>query len=163
MKIKSLIAILLLATIATAFSQKKNYIGYRHKGVVNGQTLDNGVKSLGGGLTSAENYGVSRYSIGKKYMLWLEEIVSRDAKGVPSWQVKDVLTFSDLRKNEEFLFSYTSGCTQNGRANLDLLVKAKFLPKTNIYKVQDAWKVNIRREKFEKISTKGIKCEYSAK
>jgi hypothetical protein len=162
MKIKSLIAILLLATTAIAVSQKKNYIGYRHKGVVNGQTLDNGVKSLGGGLTSDESYGVSRYNIGKKYMLWLEEIISRDARGVPSWQVKDVLTFTNLRKNEEFLFSYTSGCTQNGRTNLDLVVKAEFSPKTNTYKVLDAWRVNLNREKFEKISAKGIKCKYTA-
>lgn len=162
MKIKSLIAILLLATIATAFPQKNKYIGYRHKGVVNGQTLNNGVKSLGGGLTSDESFGVSRYSIGKKYMLWLEEVVSRDAKGVPSWQVKDVLTFTNLKKNEELLFSYTSGCTQNGRTNLDLIVKAEFLPKTKTYKVQDAWEVDFRREKFEEISTKGIKCKYSA-
>jgi hypothetical protein len=160
MKIKSLIAILLLASTAAAFSQKKNYIGYRHKGVVNGQTLDNGVKSLGGGLTSDENYGVSRFSIGKKYMLWLEEVVSHDARGVPSWQVKDVLTFNSFKKNEELLFSYTSGCTQHGRTNLDLVVKAEFLPKTKTYKVQDAWQVNLKREKFEKISMKGIKCKY---
>jgi hypothetical protein len=93
-------------------------------------------------------------------MLWLEEVVSHDARGVPSWQVKDVLTFNNLKKNEEFLFSYTSGCTLNGRTNLDLVVKAEFLPKTKTYKVQDAWKANIRREKFEKISTKGIKCKY---
>jgi hypothetical protein len=161
MKIKSLIAVLLLASIATAFPQKNSYIGYRHKGVVNGETLNNGVKSLGGGLTSDESYGVSRYSIGKKYMLWLEEIVSHDARGIPSWQVKDVLTFTNLRKNEELLFSYTSGCTQNGRTNLDLVVKAEFLPRTNAYKVLDVWKVNLNREKFEKISTKGIKCRYT--
>lgn len=162
MKIKSLIAILLLASTAIAFSQKNNYIGYRHKGVVNGQILDNGVKSLGGGLTSDENYGVSRYIIGKKYMLWLEEVVSRDARGVPTWIVKNVLTFDNLKKNEEFLFSYTSPCTQNGKSNLDLIVKAEFLPKTDTYKVRDAWRANTRRGKFEKISTKGIKCEYAA-
>lgn len=160
MKIKSLIAILLLASIATAFSQKKNYICYRHKGVINGQILNNGVKSLGGGLTSDENYGVSRYSIGKKYMLWLEEVVSRDAKGVPTWVVKNVLTFDNLKKNEELFFSYTSPCTQNGKSNLDLIVKAEFLPKTRTYKVRDAWRANVKGEKFEKISTKGIKCEY---
>lgn len=160
MKIKSLIAILLLASTAIAFSQKKNYIGYKHKGVVKGQILSNGVKSLGGGLTSDENYGVSRYSKDKKYMLWLEEVVSHDAKGVPTWVVKNVLTFDNLKKNEELLFSYTSPCTQNGKSNLDLIVKAEFLPKTKTYKVQDAWRANIKREKFEKISTKGIKCKY---
>lgn len=160
MKIKSLIAILLLTLTTIAFPQKNGYIGYKHKGVVNGQTLSNGVKSLGGGLISDENYGVSRYSKDKKYMLWLEEVVSRDAKGVPTWVVKNVLTFDNLKKNEEFLFSYTSPCTQNGKSNLDLIVKAEFLPKTKTYKVRDAWRTNIKREKFEKISTKGIKCEY---
>lgn len=162
MKIKSLIAILFLTLTTIAFPQKKGYIGYKHKGVVNGQTLSNGVKSLGGGLISDENYGVSRYSKDKKYMLWLEEVVSRDAKGVPTWVVKNVLTFDNLKKNEEFLFSYTSPCTQNGKSNLDLIVKAEFLPKTKTYKVRDAWRTNIKREKFEKISTKGIKCEYVA-
>lgn len=160
MKIKLLIAILLLTSTAIAFSQKKNYIGYEHKGVVSGQILSNGVKSLGGGLTSDENYGVSRYSKDKKYMLWLEEVVARDAKGVPTWIVKNVLTFDNLKKNEELLFSYSSPCTQNGKSNLDLIVKAEFLPKTKTYKVRDAWRANIKREKFEKISTKGIKCEY---
>lgn len=159
MKIKSLIAILLLAATVTAFPQKKSYIGYEHKGVVNGQILSNGVKSLGGGLTSNENYGVSRFSKDKKYMLWLEEIVSRDAKGVPMWVVKNVLTFDNLKKNQEFLFSYTSPCTQNGKSNLDLIVRAEFLPKTKTYKVQDAWRANVKRGKFEKISTKGIKCD----
>ena len=161
MKIKSLVAILLLTSTAIAFPQKKGYIGYEHKGVVSGQILSNGVKSLGGGLTSDENYGVSRYSIGKKYMLWLEEVVARDTKGVPTWVVKNVLTFDNLKKNEELLFSYSSPCTQNGKSNLDLIVKAKFLPNNKFYKVQDAWKANSKREKFEKISTKGIKCEYT--
>jgi hypothetical protein len=104
MKIKSFIAILLLASTAAAFSQKNSYVGYRHKGVINGQNLPNGVKSLGGGLTSNENYGVSRYAKGKRYMLWLEEVVSRDAKGVPTWIVKNVLTFDNLKKNRNFSF-----------------------------------------------------------
>lgn len=163
MKIKSLITIILLASTALAFSQKKDtYIGYRHKGVVNGQILSNGVKSLGGGLISNDNYGVSRYSKGKKYMLWLEELVSRDAKGIPTWVVRNVLAFDNLKKNEEFLFSYTSPCTQNGKSNLDLIVKAEFSTKTKTYKVEDAWKANAKSGKFEKISTKGIKCQYAA-
>lgn len=151
----------LLASTAFAFSQKTNYIGYKHKGVVKGETLPNGVKTLGGGLVSNDDYGVSRYVKGKKYMLWLEKVLSRDAKGVPNWQVKDVLVFDNPKHGEEFLFSYTSGCTQNGRPNLDLVVKAEFLSKTKTYKVLDAWKANLKRERFEKISTKGIKCEYN--
>lgn len=158
MKIKSLIAILLLASTAAAFSQRNNYVGYRHKGVVNGQSLPNGVKSLGGGLTSNENYGVSRYTRGKRYMLWLEEVVSRDAKGVPTWIVKNVLTFDNLKNNQELFFSYTSPCTQNGRSNLNLVVKAELQPRTKTYKVLDAWRANTRSMKFEKTNITGIQC-----
>lgn len=159
MKIKSLIVMLFLTAASfAAFPQKGSFIGYRHKGVINGQNLPNGVKSLGGGLTSNDNYGVSRYTKGKKYMLWLEEVVARDEKGFPVWVVRNVLAFDNLKKNEDFLFSYTSPCTLNGKNNLDLIVKAEFLPKTKTYKVLDAWRIDVKREKFEKISIAGVKC-----
>jgi len=103
---------------------------------------------------------VSRFSRGKKFMLWLEKITERDARGVPSWEVRDVLSFDKLKKNQEFLFSYSSSCLQNGKEKLDLIVQADFLPKTNTYKIIHAWRANVKREKFEKISTKGIKCIY---
>jgi hypothetical protein len=54
MKIKSILFLLLLAIPVFAVSQKNGYIGYRHKGVVYGATLPNGVKDLGGGLLSNE-------------------------------------------------------------------------------------------------------------
>jgi len=152
------VALILLLSIFT-FAQNTNYIGYQHKGVIYGETLPNGVKDLGGGLLSEESYGVSRFTIGKKFMLWLEKITSRDRKGVPIWEVKDVLSFGSLKKNQEFLFSYSSACTQKGKINLDLIVKAGLSSKKK-YKVLEAWKADIKKEKFEKISTKGIKCEY---
>ena len=92
-------------------------------------------------------------------MLWLEKITERDARGIPSWEVRDVLSFDKLKKNQEFLFSYSSSCLQNGKEKLDLIV-AEFLPKTKTYKIIDAWRANLKREKFEKISKKGIKCAY---
>jgi hypothetical protein len=95
-------------------------------------------------------------------MLWLEKITARDAKGVPSWEVRDVLSFDKLKKNQEFLFSYSSSCLQNGKGNLDMIVMTELLPKNKTYKVLKAWKANIKREKFDKISIKGIKCEYVA-
>ncbi len=160
MKTKIILALLLAALPSLAFTQKPNYIGYKHKGVVYGETLPNGVKDLGGGLLSNENYGVSRFTKGKKYMLWLEKITSRDAKGVPSWEVRDVLTFDELKKNQEFLFSYTSKCKQNGKSNFDLIVMAELLPKNKTYKVIKAWKADLKKEKFDKISGTNIKCEY---
>jgi len=163
MKTKTILALLFLVLPALGFTAPKpNYIGYKHKGVVYGETLPNGVKDLGGGLLSNENYGVSRFSKGKSYMLWLEKITARDAKGVPSWEVRDVLTFDQPKKNQEFLFSYSSGCTQNGKSVLDLIVMAELAPKTKTYEVKKAWKANVRREKFEKISIKNIQCAYAA-
>ena len=138
------------------------YIGYRHRGVTRGEKLPNGVKDLGGGLLSDEDYGVTRFVKGKKYMLWLEKIVERNAKGEPSWEVKDVLTFPNLKKNQEFLFSHSSTCKQNGRENLDLVVMAELAPKTKTYKVLKAWRANVKKERFEQTSSKGIVCQHAA-
>lgn len=154
--------LLLFAFPTIAVPQKNDYIGYKHKGVIYGETLPNGAKDLGGGLLSNENYGVTRFSKGKKYMLWLEKITSRDNRGIPSWEVKDVLNFDALKKNQEFMFSLSSSCMQNGKANMDLIVMTELLPKTKTYNILKAWKANAKKERFEKVSTKGIKCEYVA-
>ena len=159
MKIRLIIFLILLALPVSAIPQKTNYIGYKHKGVVYGETLPNGVKDLGGGLLSNENYGVSRFSKGKKNMLWLEKITGRDEKGVPSWQVKDVLTFDNLKKNQEFLYSYSSSCLRDGKIALDTVVMAELAADKKSYKILKAWKANHKKEKFEKISTAHIKCE----
>ena len=161
MKLKIFLFLVLVAVPIAASPQKdKEYIGYKHKGILHGETLPNGAKDLGGGLLSDNDYGVTRFQKGKKYMLWLEKITSRDAKGVPSWVVKDVLSFDSLKKNREFLFSYSSGCLKNGEEDLDLIVMAEFSPSRKTYKVLDAWRANVKNEKFERISKKGIVCEY---
>ena len=158
-----LFLLLLIITLPTAaVSQTKKYIGYEHKGVIYGATLPNGAKDLGGGLLSDENYGVSRFSKDGKFMLWLEKITARDAKGIPSWRVKDVLIFSKPKTNLEFLFSHSSGCRQKGKENLDLIVQAEFLPKTKTYKIINAWRANLKKERFEKTSSKGIVCQSDA-
>lgn len=158
MKIKLLVFLMLLALPVFANPQKPNYKGYKHKGVIRGETLPNGVKDHGGGLLSNENFGVSRFSKGKKEMLWLEKITGRDEKGVPSWQVKDVLTFDTLKKDQQFLFSYSSNCRQNDKETLDLVVMAEQSADKKSYKVIKAWKANHKKEKFEKISISNIKC-----
>ncbi len=140
-------------------AQKREFIGYKHTGVVVGETLPNGAKDLGGGLLSNENFGVSRFSKGKKLYLWLEKITGRNTEGVPNWIVKDVLEFDALKKNQSFLFSYSSTCTTNGKENLDTIVLAEHQPKTKKLKILKAWKANISKEKFEKLSTKGIQCK----
>ena len=158
MRIKLFLFLILITVPATASPQKK-YIGYKHKGVLYGETLPNGVRDQGGGLLSNSNYGVTRFTRGSQYMLWLGKITSRDAKGVPRWVVRDVLTFDNLKKNQEFHFSYSSICRQNGRENLDMVVLAEFSPSKKTYQVVRAWRANLKTEKFEKISEKGIVCK----
>lgn len=152
------VSLLLFLLSTSAFAQ--NYIGYKHRGVVYGETLPNGVKDLGGGLLSDESYGVSRFSKDKTFMLWLEKITSRDEEGVPDWEVKDVLIYDKLKKNQQFFFSYSSPCMQNGGTNLEMIVLAETSKKRKRYKIMKAWQVNLSREKFEKLSTKNIRCEY---
>ncbi|MCY7347763.1 MAG: hypothetical protein LH614_16310 [Pyrinomonadaceae bacterium] len=161
LRIAAFITLSLFITLSIfAATSGREFVGYRHKGVLYGQTLPNGVKDLGGGLLSDDDYGVTRFARGKKYMLWLEKIVRRNAKGEPNWEVKDVLMFPNLKKNQEFLFSYSSTCKRNGRENLDLIVMAELAPKTKNYKVLKAWRANVKNEKFEKISVNGIVCQY---
>ena len=135
------------------------YVGYRHKGVTRGEKLPNGAKDLGGGLLSDEDYGVTRFVKGKKYMLWLEKIVERNRDGVLHWEVKDVLTFDNLKKNQRFLYSYSSSCTENRAENLDLIVLAELAPKAKNYKVLKAWRANVENEKFEPTTPVGIVCQ----
>lgn len=158
LKLLFLLAFLILPNIISA--QKKEYVGYRHKGVVYGETLPNGTKDLGGGLLSVEDYGVSRFSKGKRQMLWLEKVTSRDKKGVPNWEVLDVLAVDNPKKNQEFLFSYASTCTENGVEDLDLIVLAEFQSARKAYKVLKAWRADLLKEKFEEAPVEGIKCEY---
>ena len=159
MKLKLLLVLTFIGFSLNVSAQKKDFIGYKHKGVVYDETLPNGAKDLGGGLLSNDNYGVSRFLKGKKEYLWLEKITDRDTKGVPNWVVKDVLEFDPLKKNQSFLFSYSSACTIGGNENLDTIVLAELQPKTKKYKILKAWKANVQKEKFEKSSTKGIQCK----
>ena len=147
-----------LAATVAAFDEARQFVGYRHEGVKRGERLPNGAKDLGGGLLSDEDYGVTRFKKGKNYMLWLERIVDRNETGVPSWEVRDVLSFGKLKKNQEFLFSYSSPCWENNEENLDLIVLAESAPKPKSYKVLKAWRADVEREKFQSVSIKGIVC-----
>jgi hypothetical protein len=120
--------------------------------------LPNGVKDLGGGLLSNENYGVSRYAKNGNDMLWLEKILNRDAKGVPTWQVKDVLMLGKLKKSRAFVF-----------LQLDLYYKRTGKPRFNracgtcgkqkIYKILKAWNASVKTKSSKKFRPSGIKCE----
>jgi hypothetical protein len=137
----------------------ESLIGYRHKGVTRGEKLPNGAQDLGGGLLSDDDYGVSRFLMGGKFMLWFEKIVDRDEAGVPDWEVKDVLVFDKLKKNQVFLYSYSSPCVIGGEEDLDLIVLAETSAKKRRSKVVKAWRANLAAEKFEEVSTDAVTCQ----
>ena len=151
-----IVAALPLSVFATIPGSQ--YIGYRHKGALYGEQLPNGVRYWGGGLLSDENYGVTRFTKGRTYMLWLERIIYRDNEGTPHWQVEDVLVFERLLPNQEFLYSYNSPCTIGGRADPDLIVMAERGNRKNRHRVLKAWRADTGRGRFESVSTQSVKC-----
>ena len=159
MKFRLLVLLAVLAIPTQIFAQKNKYIGYKYVGVSYNQTLPNGVKDLGGSLLEDNNYAVSRMKKGKTEMLWLARITSRNAKGIPKWQVKDVLTLPVLKKNQEILQGFTFPCTINDEEDLNLIVLADYLAKSKTYKVRKAWRANTKTNKIQVISVKGISCE----
>lgn len=160
MRIKYFVLLAIITFLpAVSAAQENEFIGYQHKGVVVGAKLPNGVKDLGGGLISDENYGVSRFSKNGKIMLWLEKIILFEKDGVPRWEVRNVLNIGKMKKNQELLFSYSSPCKQNGEENLDLIVLGKLQPKNKTYEVLKTWQVNLETESFEEISSENIVCE----
>lgn len=159
MKFRLLVLLAVLAIPTQIFAQKNKYIGYKYAGVTYNQTLPNGVKDLGGNLLENDNYAVSHMKKGKTDMLWLAKITSRNAKGIPKWQVKDVLVLPALKKNQEILQGFTFPCTINDEEDLNLIVLADYLAKSKTYKVKKAWQANTRTNKIQTISIEGISCE----
>ncbi len=159
MKFRLLVLLMFLAIPSYILAQKKTYIGYKYTGVTYNKTLPNGVKDLGGSLLDDDSYGVSHMKKGKTDMLWLARITSRNAKGIPKWQVKDVLILPTLKKNQEILQGFTFPCTINDEEDLNLIVLADYLAKSKTYKVRKAWRANTKTNKIQVISTKGISCD----
>ena len=135
-----------------------NLVGYRHEGVRFGEKLPNGAQDLGGGLLSDEEYGVTRFKKDGIYMLWLEKITGRNKTGVPGWEVVDVLSFKELKRNQQFLFSYSTPCRRYGKENLDLIVLAEIFPPSKKYIPFKAWMADVTSGKFRSIPVTGISC-----
>lgn len=155
-----LVCIIVAARSLSVFADTpgSQYIGYRHKGALYGERLPNGVRYWGGRLISDENYGVTRFTKGGTYMLWLEKIIYRDDEGTPHWQVLDVLVFERLLPNQEFLYSYNSPCTIGGRADPDLIVMVELGNRRNRHRVLKACRADTVRGRFESVSTQSVKC-----
>lgn len=148
--------------------ERAKYINYRYEGVVPNTTLPNGVKHFGGGLIGDIDadpvYGISQVEKGKTKMLWLEASTSRDTRnGVTGWQVKDVLAFSGLTKSDYVFFSGDPAiyCKRNGQDVTNLAGVGQIVRRPGIFRPSKLFVANLTTKKFERVSTRGIKCEYS--
>lgn len=166
-----LLFVILLGFQTLSFAQtdeRAKYIGYSYKGVVPDTTLPNGVKHLGGGLIGNIDadpvYGISQVEKGKTKMLWLEISTGQNATGITGWLVKDVLVFTNLTKDTHISFAADPAilCQQNKKDVENLVAAGKILSKQGIFKPTRAWIANLKTEKFEEMSIKNLRCEYSA-
>ena len=139
------------------------YIGYKYIGVTPDNLLENKVKSNGGGLiTTADapaTFAIADVSKGALRMLWLDLQIGKIGGGDLEWQVKDVLAFPNLKKNQYLLIAGVGSCKQNKKpVSPTLVVKVEEAPRSYKQKVLQAWNVNLQTEKFEPISIRGIEC-----
>ena len=133
------------------------YIGLRY-----GPSSPDGVRILRSEQVSGANdvneNRISEVEAGGVKMIWLERLVNRDAAGLTSWEVKDVLVVPPIRKNQALVFSF---CSAGGQYDKEIIAVADFRPSERRYRrVSLAWRADRRTEKFKGISTGGVKCEY---
>lgn len=137
-----------------------SYIGYKYVGVRYNKKLPNGVRDLGGSLLENEEFGVSRMKKGSTEMLWLARITGRNSRGVPNWEVQDVLTLPVLQKNEQILQGFQSSCTIEDEESLDLIVLARFVAAEKIFKVEKAWRADTLTGKFQEVVSETVSCDF---
>lgn len=170
MKSKLVTFLVVLVSANFAYSQaasNSRYIGYKYKGMLPSKTLPNGVKDMGGSLIGDINadpvYEIATMEKGKTKMLWLNVSTAMDSTGVTSWKVLDVLSFLSLLK-ADYIFFYGDpaiGCTRSGKDIPNLVGVGRIIRKQGIFRPSKLWVADLTTKKFEPISIRGVKCEYS--
>jgi hypothetical protein len=167
--ILSLLATTAFGTAVPAFSQTTNqssilvaqaaprsFIGLPYR------DLPTGLTNLGGWLIDATDNGTFRFGISHirqntKKMLWLERFVRRDAKGMPTFRVVDVIELPQISQSQSVL-GYRF-CLRNGKEDLNLVTIVETADTQYWTAIHQAWRANRATGKFEAISTKGIVCQ----
>lgn len=147
-----------------ALAQKSKWIGYKFEPVNNGKALPNGWTDIGGAIISNIEVdpllAIGRLRKGANEMLWFERSTGQDSNGVTGWEVRDVLEFPNMKKNQDLLYGGAGECYRNKKLDASLVVYADFLARSKSYKVLKAWRANQKTQKFEPILIKGVKCVY---
>jgi hypothetical protein len=132
------------------------YIGLRH-----GQELPQGLKRVGGSLVAMageeKGYGMTEVLRGTTRMLWFERVTHLDDKGIPYWEVKDVMVLPRLPRKQVLAYY---GCLLNNRADNEIAAVLDYEPDVEYFtRARRTWRANRQTGKFEVIPTKGVKCE----
>lgn len=155
MRVILLVFLLTSLSIAPAQTGAPKYTGHRY-----GSTQPKGVKYIGGSLISElddqTEYGIAEVHRGRVKALWFERLIRRDEKGIPYWELKDVLVVPPYPKSQLLSYSF---CLMNNLPDKEIVAIVDYQPDAEYFtRVRKAWRANRQTGKFEVIPTKGIKC-----
>lgn len=100
-------------------------------------------------IQDSDVYSLSLVTDGAGSMLWLSKITHYDTNGSAYWEVKDVLSLSNL---EAGLTLLPDGCSLNGQPDSGIFVAGRDEV------IVHAWRADTALGKFEAIPTDGIRC-----
>ena len=101
-------------------------------------------------IQDADSFSLSLVNDGTSKMLWLSKITHYDANsGNPYWEVKDVLSLSDLQPGFTLI---PDGCRLNDVADSKIFVIGRNEA------IVKAWRADTSLGKFQSIAVDGIKC-----
>jgi len=101
-------------------------------------------------INDSNDYALSMVLNGESKMLWLEKLTGRDENGAAYWIVVDVLGLPKLDNNAILI---PDGCSLNGTPDSEIIVAARN------GSILMAWRANTTLDRFEAISTAGIRCD----
>jgi hypothetical protein len=129
----------------------KEYIGLKYLKCPNGLTEHQGcVIEIDGNYDS--DYCLEYLTKGKIQMVWLEKAYRKEGGKVHNYQVLDVIVSPEIKK--DYIFSLSSSSLNKKYDPLIVTYVEK--SESEYWKVLYAWKINVQKEKFEKIITDGI-------
>ncbi len=127
--------------ISSANNQQnsRRYIGLRYR------NLPRGLESLGGWIigdaVEGKEYAISYLKQGRKQMLWLEILLSRDSEGKPSFEVIDVLDLPRVKSPDQ-LSGGAGQCKLNQVTDPEIIAIAKYQDAEFWTEISRAWRAN---------------------
>jgi hypothetical protein len=146
---------------AAAF-EKAKYVGLKYRESLLPAGLKEGYENTI--IGESENYALQVIISGKLKMLWLERIISRNPE--PSGkrnfevEVKDVVLLPTMTRRQILTFDkcYVGKRPYPPEQYIGVIVQPFSRQTTEFYRPLKAWRANLKTEKLEEISTKGVRC-----